>query len=120
MKREIRFRGISKATGKFVFGDLIQNKDEIVINDDFGHDHSVISKTVVQYTGKYDTNGIDVYEGDVVKYTLKGDSTQREHTSTVEMCNFAWRLDKLWLLTEVETIEVVGDPHKHIKQINYE
>lgn len=64
--RIIKFRGKRKSDGKFVFGDLRQDLNATVINDQFGHDSTVIPETVGQFIGKKDNNGKEIYEDDII------------------------------------------------------
>ena len=81
--RGIKFRGLSKQSGKFVYGNLIQTSE---YKD--GHIHcwiqektllglgalstpttsfiEVHSKTVGQFTGLTDKNSVDTYDGDII------------------------------------------------------
>ena len=64
---------------------------------------------VMQFTGYKDIDGKEIYEGDKVIYTLNHDASQKEIKADVEWHNHAWRLNRIWLLTEIRNITVVGD-----------
>ena len=76
--RAIRFRGKSKRTGEWLYGDLVRNVEgaiaivppfEITTNN-YCDRYEVEPETVGQFTGYVDENGTDIYEGDIVEGRL--------------------------------------------------
>lgn len=59
---EIKFRGKSVNTGKWIYGYLCKFKDKYVLND-----YMVNEETIGQFTGKTDKAKKEIFSGDLLK-----------------------------------------------------
>lgn len=115
--REIKFKAFCKSENKIYdvqsieFVDLIEGRTGI--NVFVGEDRKACKwleegeYVLMQFTGVRDMLGKEIYEGDKVVYTLNNDSSQKEIEAKIEWHNHAWRLNRIWLLTEIITIKVL-------------
>lgn len=111
MAREIKFRAKS-LDGIWEYGDLNLRCNHPHIHNLIGAKIYIDQDTVGQFTGLYDKNGKEIYEGDIVKT----DVSIVRHKKNKKYRNFAIRYDapRFWngydtLLMSEWRMEVIGN-----------
>lgn len=102
--REIKFRGRDDLTGNgWVYGDFSHGYygNECLVDEII-----VVEKTVGQFTGMYDAEGREIYEGDILKATLKEPSFVKRFKLQNEIVG-EMLFDNAWWIKERETVNLI-------------
>jgi hypothetical protein len=117
MERDIKFRGKS-ISGDWVYGDLLRRYGMTEIYQPSGT-IPIIPETVGQFTGLKDKNGVEIYDGDILKID-EGHPVEVRYEKIYASFGI-WRKGWAFLhyfheAVEPENCEVIGNIHNKNKQ----
>lgn len=122
--REIKFRGKTGTVkgDTWVYGylykvkSLLDDNYRYYIRNEHLQDCLVDEETIGQFTGLYDKNSVEIYEGDIIEYVYTGEGGDKgDYKIKQGVMNFkknGWHINSRWLdgfTMRMFQFEVIGN-----------
>ena len=110
--REIKFRGKLKSTGVWIYGLYVKHNGLDGIQNSNEDEGQIIPETLCQFTGFKDSEGVEIYENDVVKagnkkLTVIWNELSHGWWFTQTKKGEQWHVDKV----DFTDFKVIGNTH---------